>query len=104
MTDLSEVGPEYMYAVVDAYDRRIPEDAAGSAASFEPIRKRFGKDVTLVTPGIRPQWATKGDQKRVFTPAMAMEAGSNYLVIGRPISQNENPADAFDKIIEEIQG
>ena len=41
VTDLSEVGPEYMYAVVDAYDRRIPEDAAGSAASFEPIRKRL---------------------------------------------------------------
>jgi len=62
-----------------------------SPLEIEPIRKRFGNDVVLVTPGIRPKWAAKGDQKRVFTPQMAVDAGSNYLVIGRPITQNENP-------------
>lgn len=73
-----------------------------SPLEIEPIRKRFGGDVVLVTPGIRPQWAAKGDQKRVFTPKMAMDAGSSYLVIGRPIIQNENPPGAFNRILEEI--
>lgn len=75
-----------------------------SPLEIEPIRKQFGDDVVLVTPGIRPQWAVKGDQKRVFTPKMAIEAGSNYLVIGRPITQNENPSEAFNKILKEING
>ncbi len=73
-----------------------------SPQEIEPIKKRFGKDVVLVTPGIRPQWSVKGDQKRVFTPEMAVAAGSNYLVIGRPITQHENPSTAFDRILQEI--
>jgi len=73
-----------------------------SPLEIGPIRKRFGEDVTLVTPGIRPQWAAKGDQKRVFTPKMAVDAGSNYLVIGRPITQDENPSEAFNRILLDI--
>ncbi len=75
-----------------------------SPMEIEPIRKRFGDKVTLVTPGIRPRWAAKGDQKRVFTPIMAIDAGSNYLVVGRPITKNENPNEAFHRILEEIKG
>ncbi|HLP59305.1 MAG TPA: orotidine-5'-phosphate decarboxylase [Candidatus Deferrimicrobium sp.] len=73
-----------------------------SPLEIEPIKKRFGKDVVLVTPGIRPQWSVKGDQKRVFTPEMAVTAGSNYLVIGRPITQHENPNSAFNQILQDI--
>jgi orotidine-5'-phosphate decarboxylase len=73
-----------------------------SPLEIEPIKKRFGKDVILVTPGIRPQWSVKGDQKRVFTPEMAVKAGSNYLVIGRPITQHENPNEAFNQILQDI--
>ncbi len=73
-----------------------------SPLEIKPIRKRFGNDVVLVTPGIRPPWAAKGDQKRVFTPKMAVEAGSNFLVIGRPITSAENPAEAFKRILTEI--
>ncbi len=73
-----------------------------SPQEIEPIRTHLGDDVILVTPGIRPLWAAKGDQKRVFTPRMAIEAGSNYLVIGRPITAQDNPQDAFDKIVAEI--
>lgn len=73
-----------------------------SPMEIEPIRKRFGHDVVLVTPGIRPQWSAKGDQKRVFTPKMAVEAGSNFLVIGRPITRAENPGEAFKMILTEI--
>jgi orotidine-5'-phosphate decarboxylase len=75
-----------------------------SPLEIAPIRERFGKDVTLVTPGIRPQWSAKGDQKRVFTPAMAIEAGADFLVIGRPITGSENRSDAFAKIVGEIEG
>ncbi|UCH95845.1 MAG: orotidine-5'-phosphate decarboxylase [Candidatus Aminicenantes bacterium] len=75
-----------------------------SPLEIQPIRKRFGNDVILVTPGIRPQWSARGDQKRVFTPKMAVDAGSNFLVIGRPITEAENPSQAFQKILEEITG
>jgi orotidine-5'-phosphate decarboxylase len=73
-----------------------------SPMEIESIRKRFGNDVVLVTPGIRPQWWAKGDQKRVFTPKMAVEAGSNFLVIGRPITQAKNPGEAFSRILTEM--
>ena len=64
-------------------------------------------DLLKVTPGIRPKWAQKGDQKRVMTPAEAIAAGADYLVIGRPITQPPekigSPVDASKKIAEEIE-
>lgn len=63
-------------------------------------------ELILVTPGIRPKWASNGDQKRVMTPREAINAGVDYLVIGRPITQPPvevgSPRDAILKIIEEI--
>jgi len=73
-----------------------------SPQEIAPIRQRYGSAVELVTPGIRPDWSAKGDQKRVFTPKMAIDAGSDYLVIGRPITQHPNPAEAFRLILKEI--
>ncbi len=55
------------------------------------LRQKFGKDPILVTPGIRPSGADVGDQKRVATPANAVEAGATYLVIGRPIVEAADP-------------
>jgi len=49
------------------------------------IRKRFGDDVKIITPGVRPLWAAKGDQTRISTPKDAIELGSSSLVVGRPI-------------------
>lgn len=66
------------------------------------IREACGEDFVIVTPGIRPEWAAKGDQKRITTPKDAVEAGSNYLVIGRPIRGAEDRIDAAKKILEEI--
>jgi orotidine-5'-phosphate decarboxylase len=74
-----------------------------SPLEIDPIRERFGKSVKLVTPGIRPEWSVKGDQKRVFTPSMAVSAGADFLVIGRPITQHASPQQAFDMIIDEIE-
>lgn len=64
------------------------------------------KDLLLVTPGIRPEWAVAGDQSRIMTPKQAIADGSDYLVIGRPITQPPpevgSPRDAVLKILQEI--
>ena len=66
------------------------------------------ESLLLVTPGIRPVWAASGDQSRVITPKQAIEAGADYLVIGRPITQPPpeigSPKNALNKILEEING
>ncbi len=59
-------------------------------------------DACLVTPGIRPVWAAKGDQQRIMTPSQAVEAGASYLVIGRPITGAEEPMLALEKIEQEL--
>jgi orotidine-5'-phosphate decarboxylase len=59
---------------------------------------------TLVTPGVRPSGAVIGDQKRIATPAAALAAGADYLVVGRPITQAPNPAEAAQAIFAEMAG
>lgn len=66
------------------------------------LRKAFGSAPILVTPGIRPSGADVGDQKRVATPAMAVESGATYLVVGRPIMEAPDPAAATRNIQAEI--
>jgi orotidine-5'-phosphate decarboxylase len=66
------------------------------------LRERLGDDFLLVTPGIRPEWAATGDQKRIMTPAEAARAGADYLVIGRPITADSDPASAAGRIAAEI--
>lgn len=71
------------------------------------IRELCGKDFVIVTPGVRPTWAAAGDQKRVMTPRDAIDAGADYVVIGRPITtppkEVVSPAAAAQKIIEELK-
>ena len=66
------------------------------------LRRDLGADFLLVTPGIRPAWAATGDQKRIMTPAEAVAAGASYLVIGRPITGDTDPAAAARRIQAEI--
>jgi orotidine-5'-phosphate decarboxylase len=66
------------------------------------IRETFGDKLRIVTPGVRPTWATTGDQKRVMTPAEAVKAGSDWLVIGRPITAAERPREAYAKVMGEL--
>lgn len=66
------------------------------------LKAACGQDFCLVCPGVRPTWAQKGDQQRSLTPAEAVKAGADYLVIGRPITQAEDLATAFSRICEEI--
>jgi orotidine-5'-phosphate decarboxylase len=66
------------------------------------LRQEVARDFRLVTPGIRPAWAAKGDQTRITTPADALQLGSDYLVIGRPITAAEEPLQALLKIEQEL--
>ena len=73
-----------------------------SAREARSLRARFGPDFCLVTPGIRPAGADTQDQSRTMTPAAAMQAGANYLVIGRPITQAPDPLAVLENIRAEI--
>jgi orotidine-5'-phosphate decarboxylase len=74
-----------------------------SAQEAADLRKRFGDGFALVTPGIRPAGSEAGDQSRIMTPASAIRAGSDYLVIGRPITQAADPLAALNRINLEIE-
>jgi orotidine-5'-phosphate decarboxylase len=74
-----------------------------SPQEIEMIRKELGRDLLIVTPGIRPSWAAAQDQKRIMTPAEAVKNGADYLVIGRPITEAASPQDAFARIVEELE-
>lgn len=67
------------------------------------IRKVCGDDFVIVTPGVRPAWAASNDQQRVMTPAEAVDAGADYIVVGRPITAADNPREAARRILQEIQ-
>lgn len=71
-----------------------------SALEILPVRAHCGDDFLLVTPGIRPKTASFGDQKRVLTPAEALKAGADYLVIGRPITGSSDPVAAAQKLFD----
>jgi orotidine-5'-phosphate decarboxylase len=74
-----------------------------SAMEVTAIRGKVASPFMLVTPGIRPANAEQGDQRRIMTPQQALAAGSDYLVIGRPITQAENPLASLNAIYEEIR-
>lgn len=73
-----------------------------SAKEAKELSHELGKNFCLVTPGIRPADSSKNDQKRIMTPAEAITAGSHYLVIGRPITQADDPLVALEAINKEI--
>jgi orotidine-5'-phosphate decarboxylase len=73
-----------------------------SAREASLLKNTFGPDFTLVTPGIRPAGAAANDQRRTLTPAEAIAAGSDYLVIGRPITAAANPASACEEILASL--
>jgi orotidine-5'-phosphate decarboxylase len=73
-----------------------------SPQEIEVLRREYGRDLVIVTPGIRPVWAAAQDQKRIMTPAEAVAKGADYLVIGRPITGAPSPNEAFLKVVEEL--
>jgi orotidine-5'-phosphate decarboxylase len=74
-----------------------------SPAEAAAVRRIVGPDMAIVTPGVRPAGAAIGDQKRVATPASAIAAGADYLVVGRPVTTAADPRAAADHIVAEIE-
>jgi orotidine-5'-phosphate decarboxylase len=100
------------------YELSVPELAAARAAQARDtgvdglvcsaeeaasLRSIAGPGMVLVTPGIRPAGSAGGDQKRIMTPAHAIEAGADYLVVGRPVLEARDPKAAADAIVSEIE-
>ncbi|MEL0639350.1 orotidine-5'-phosphate decarboxylase [Pseudoalteromonas aliena] len=73
-----------------------------SAQEAKVLKAELGASFKLVTPGIRPAGSESGDQKRIMTPEQAIYAGSDYLVIGRPITQAEDPVSVLNNINQSI--
>ncbi|HME88135.1 MAG TPA: orotidine-5'-phosphate decarboxylase [Chthoniobacterales bacterium] len=78
------------------------DGVVASPHEIKLLRTEFGGKIKIVVPGIRPSWSGAGDQKRTMTPREALEAGADYLVIGRPITAHKNPREAVEKILIEL--
>lgn len=107
-SDLREIGIEVSAAQQVARLARLARDCGldGVVCSSQEaplLKQQLGRDFLLVTPGVRPAGSGAGDQKRIATPREAIELGSDFLVIGRPITQAENPAAALAAINDEIR-
>ena len=79
------------------------DGVVASPLEIEPIRKACGDRFLIVTPGIRPTWAESGDQRRITTPAEAIQRGADYIVVGRPIIEADDPLAAAEMILEEMR-
>ena len=79
------------------------DGVVSSPQEIELIRAACGPDCIIVTPGIRPAWSEAGDQKRITTPRQALDKGTDYMVIGRPITKADDRKAAALKIIEELE-
>lgn len=79
------------------------DGVVAAPGEIRAIRQACGEKFLIVTPGIRPSGAASGDQARVATPRAALEAGANYLVVGRPILAARNPIRAVRKILDEMR-
>ncbi len=78
------------------------DGVVASAREIALIRSKLGPNFLIVTPGIRPSWAERGDQERVMTPKEALALGANYLVIGRPITEAKDPKQAAERVFQEL--
>lgn len=104
---LKGVGIDYQVADMVVRLAKLAKSAGIDGVVASPqeiglIREACGPDFLIVTPGVRPAFASADDQKRIMTPAAAVAAGADYLVIGRPISAAADPAAAAGLIIDEI--
>lgn len=106
-SDMHEAG--YRLGVADLVKARVLQaQALGidgivcSAEEAATVRGIVGPQVSLVTPGIRPAGSAVGDQKRIMTPARAIAAGADYLVVGRPVVEASDPKAAANSIVTEI--
>lgn len=79
------------------------DGVVASPAEAKFIRKTLGPGFLIVTPGVRPSWASSNDQKRIATPKEAIANGADYIVVGRPITGSDDPINAAREILKEIE-
>jgi orotidine-5'-phosphate decarboxylase len=106
-SDLAEIGLnldplEHVKRLATLTESCALDGIVCSAQEVQPLREVISQEFKLVTPGIRPLDADAGDQKRIMTPSQALTAGSDYLVIGRPITKADVPLDALAAIDAEL--
>jgi len=97
-----DLGEAVLTLATEARDSGLPGVVA-SVGECRAIKKTCGARFLVATPGIRPVGAASEDQKRVATPGGAVEAGSNFVVVGRPVLKADDPAGAARSILEEMQ-
>jgi orotidine-5'-phosphate decarboxylase len=118
VTILTSLSPDEMRAVWGREIRSVREEVGrltqlardagidgvvASALEAGWVRTHVGPNFLIVTPGIRPAGSSRDDQNRVATPAEAVAAGSDYLVIGRPITRADDPRAALEAVLREIE-
>ncbi len=106
-SDLHELGIEKSPMDQVSYLAQMTQNAGldgvvCSSHEVSTLKADLGAKFKLVTPGIRPGFAEQGDQRRVMTPSQALSAGSDYLVVGRPITQHTDPAWALAQVLKEL--
>lgn len=94
--------PEYALQMALLAQETGLDGAVCSPQEVSQLRQVCGDDFLLVCPGVRPSWAEAGDQRRSMTPACALKAGADYLVIGRPITSATDPVAAWERICDEL--
>ena len=95
---ISDELPDFVKRLANMAIKEGLDGLVCSAQEASLLRETFGMAPLLVTPGIRPDWAETDDQQRIMTPEQAVKEGASYLVIGRPITQHKNPAEALEMI------
>lgn len=103
----NEVGlPETPAEAVRRYAKLAVESGAHgivcSPWEIEIVREAVGPEPLIVTPGIRPRWASADDQARIMTPTEAAQRGANFIVVVRPILKHANPSEAVKLVLEEL--
>ncbi len=101
LTSMSSTVDEVLALAERAKDAGV-DGIVSSAWEAKAIREALGTDFLIVTPGIRPAWSAKNDQRRVATPQVAIANGADYIVVGRPIRNAESPTEAARLIVEEM--
>ena len=93
---------EQVLALAKAAQAQNLDGVVCSAQEASMLRAGCGDDFLLVTPGIRPHTVQADDQRRTCTPAEALRNGSNYLVIGRPVTQHDRPGAVLEKLLKQL--